>query len=159
MKKILLLILAGVAIFYCFIGLTHWYNRVEEDIEGKNRRKIEQQQEVAGADIAGPADPAVVNARSAGRSKASSPAAAVQSAASQAKHMISTLNASVHLCSVDIPAFDPQNPGRVIGTFLKGTPLIVGTRDVKSGKYFVSFTQKDGTVIRALCEGGHIGRS
>jgi hypothetical protein len=53
-------------------------------------------------------------------------------------------------CSRDIPAFDQAHPEKRVGTFLKGTKLMVGATD-SSGLILVTFTKADGKMVRALC--------
>ena len=45
-----------------------------------------------------------------------------------------------------------------MGTFLKGSELTIGEKDTESGMIFVTYQDKDGKAIRALCLAQDLGR-
>lgn len=68
------------------------------------------------------------------------------------------LQAETFRCSKGVPAYDPANSWKTIGTFNAGSELELGESVDAQGMVAVSFRTPDGKVIQALCQAEDVGK-
>lgn len=69
-----------------------------------------------------------------------------------------TGNPNVVVCTRPVAAYNPSSPGVLLGEFLKDSVLTIGEKDAATGMYAVTYQDKDGKVINALCGAEDLGR-
>jgi hypothetical protein len=156
MRNVLLALAAAGFIYFCYVVMSDWYTGVEANLEGRNRRKEEEQKNVAG-----------VETPSGGRtSTTTSPDKPTASSSSTPKTILvvpravvtKTNKPNVVICTRDVDAYNPTNSLQLIGKFHKDTQLTIGSKDVLSGKYYVFYDQPNGKKITALCKAEDLGK-
>jgi hypothetical protein len=145
MKKIFL-IGAGAAFFILFVGLAvKWYSGIEADLYKKDKKPADQLGIVA-PDL------------NAAKNEKPTPSQTIPPPVPVNTAVTLTNQPNVVICNRDIEAFNPANASLFIGKFLKESQLTIGSKDPSSGMYFVTFKQKDGSIIRALCRAEDVGK-
>ena len=85
-------------------------------------------------------------------------AAAASNPAGPPRTMPSPVAADIVSCTKDVEAFDPDDHNKPIGTFLKDTILLLGSKDSSNGKIFVTYKEVDGKAVQAWCRAEDLGK-
>ena len=62
-------------------------------------------------------------------------------------------------CTETVTAYDPSDPSKAIGQFIKGTKIEIGTTAATPGYHRVSFLAPDGKFVSAVCRDEQIGKA
>ena len=72
--------------------------------------------------------------------------------------MVATDKPNVVICIRPVTAYNPANSGLAMGEFQTDSTLTIGEKDPSSGMFAVTYQNKDGTTVNALCRADDLGR-
>lgn len=139
------------------------YQGIEDDIyakktqnEGKAAEKLGVLTSDPGASRTKPAPSPSPTASPAPTTASAAPAPAV--AAPGGSAVSATAQPNMVICTRDLDAYNPANPTKLLGKFLKGSVIHLSNVDPVTGMVPVVYKQPNGPDIRALCQAKDVGR-
>ncbi len=160
LKKILIGVLVIGALGYAIKWTISQYDEIEGDLYANKTQKDSKVAEKVGvttSDLGAPrSSPPASSAPSAPASTSVSGVTALPP--SNISGVRATSQSNIVVCTREVNAYDPTNPPKLLGKFLKDSTLQLGAKDPVSGMVPVVYKQEKGPDIRALCTPQDVGR-